>query len=84
MACEVAAASETGRLVLFHHDPSYTDEMVAGMEATAKSLFADSVAAYEGLEIDSPRSFQERGENIAELLQSLHPSPLPWRRCKRK
>jgi hypothetical protein len=26
--------------------------MVTGMEATAKSLFADSVAAYEGLEID--------------------------------
>jgi len=52
MACEVAAASEAGRLVLFHHDPAYTDEMVTGMEATAKSLFADSVAAYEGLEID--------------------------------
>src|SRR5688572_28742726 len=52
MACEVAAASETARLVLFHHDPAYTDEMVTGMEATAKSLFADSVAAYEGLEID--------------------------------
>jgi ribonuclease BN (tRNA processing enzyme) len=52
MACEVAAASEAGRLVLFHHDPAYTDEMVTGMEATAKSLFADTVAAYEGLEID--------------------------------
>lgn len=70
MACEVAAASETGRLVLFHHDPSYTDEMVAGMEATAKSLFADSVAAYEGLEIVL------RDENkMAMILQS--PSPLP-------
>src|SRR5688500_11470228 len=52
MASEVAAASEAGRLVLFHHDPAYTDEMVAGMEFTAKSLFADSVAAYEGLEMD--------------------------------
>jgi len=51
MACEVAAASETGQLILFHHDPAYSDELVAGMEATAKSLFADSVAAYEGLEI---------------------------------
>ena len=75
MACEVAAASETGRLVLFHHDPSYTDEMVAGMEATAKSLFPDSVAAYEGLVIDlTPDPFSKRrGENIAELLQK--PSP---------
>ncbi len=50
MACEVAAAAEVERLVLFHHDPSYDDAMVAGMERIAKSLFADSVAAYEGLE----------------------------------
>ena len=32
MACEVAAASEAGQLILFHHDPAYTDEMVARME----------------------------------------------------
>jgi len=51
MACEVAVASEAGQLVLFHHDPAYADDMLAGMEGTAKSLFADSVAAYEGLEI---------------------------------
>ncbi|MDQ3004115.1 MAG: MBL fold metallo-hydrolase [Chloroflexota bacterium] len=75
MACEVAAASETGRLVLFHHDPAYTDEMVAGMEATAKSLFADSVAAYEGLEIVL------RDENkMAMILQSPSPLPLSHRR----
>jgi len=75
MACEVAAASEAGRLVLFHHDPAYTDEMVAGMEATAKSLFADSVAAYEGLEIVL------RDENkMAMILQSPSPLPLSHRR----
>ena len=51
MACEVAASAETGQLILFHHDPSYTDNMLAGMERKAKSLFADSVTAYEGLEI---------------------------------
>jgi len=50
MACEVAASTHTGRLILFHHDPSYSDEILAGMERTAKSLFTDSVAAYEGLE----------------------------------
>lgn len=78
MACEVAAASEVGRLVLFHHDPSYTDEMVAGMEATAKSLFPDSVAAYEGLEVDlTPGpSPSRRGENIAGVLQKASPKPL--------
>ena len=52
MASEVAASARTGQLVLFHHDPAYTDDMLAGMERTAKSLFTDSVAAYEGLEID--------------------------------
>ena len=50
MACEVAASCHTGQLILFHHDPSYTDDMLAGMEQTAKSLFANSVAAFEGLE----------------------------------
>lgn len=77
MACEVALASESGQLVLFHHDPSYTDEMVAGMETSAKSLFADSVAAYEGLEftLTPSRSPRERGENIAMVLQK--PSALP-------
>src|SRR6266498_2480685 len=51
MACEVAAASEVGQLVLFHHDPSYTDEVVAGMETFAKTQFGQTQAACEGLEI---------------------------------
>ena len=51
MACEVAASASTGQLILFHHDPAYSDDMLAGMEHTAKSLFADSTTAYEGLEI---------------------------------
>ncbi len=64
MACEVAASAEAGGLVLFHHDPSYTDDMLASMERKAKSLFADSVAAYEGLEIAL------RDENVSVRLQS--------------
>ena len=51
MACEVAAASQAGQLVLFHHDPSYSDAMVAGMEATAKAQFAETRAAHEGMEL---------------------------------
>ena len=70
MASEVALASEAGRLILFHHDPSYSDNMVAGMEATAKSLFADSVAAHEGLEIALRQE-----KKMAMMLQK--PSPLP-------
>ncbi len=51
MASEVAASAETGELVLFHHDPAYTDDLVAAQEASAKKFFPDSRAAYEGLEI---------------------------------
>ncbi len=72
MACEVARASEAGQLILFHHDPAYADDVLAGMERTAKSLFADSVAAYEGLEIaitPNPSPIG-RGENMAVGLQS--------------
>lgn len=52
MACEVAAAAEVGQLVLFHHDPSYSDAIVAGMETFAQTRFPEVHAAYEGLEID--------------------------------
>ncbi len=62
MACEVAASAQTGQLVLFHHDPAYTDAMLAGMERTAQGLFADATMAYEGLDI---------------TLQLQTPSPLP-------
>ena len=51
MACDVAAAARAGRLILFHHDPSYSDAMVTGMDATAKEKFGDAQAAYEGLEL---------------------------------
>jgi phosphoribosyl 1,2-cyclic phosphodiesterase len=63
MACEVAASAETGQLVLFHHDPAYSDEMVAAQENTAKANFADSCAAYEGLEINIQSSQHPRGMN---------------------
>jgi len=51
MAAEVAAAAETGELVLFHHDSVYSDDLVAAQESTAQKLFPDSRAAYEGFEI---------------------------------
>lgn len=51
MAGEVAASAETGQLILFHHDPSYSDEWVDLQESSAKKIFLDSRAAYEGLEV---------------------------------
>lgn len=70
MACEVAFASKSAQLILFHHDPSYSDAMVAGMEATAKAQFGETQAAYEGLEI----VLQDTGK-VAKNLQSASPLP---------
>ena len=51
MACEMAAAAEADRLVLFHHEPAYNDAMVTEIETKARTLFAESIAAREGMEI---------------------------------
>jgi phosphoribosyl 1,2-cyclic phosphodiesterase len=63
MACDVAASAETGRLILFHHDPAYSDEMVTAQENIAKANFPDSCAAYEGLEINMQTSVLQREVN---------------------
>ena len=70
MAYEVAAASEAGQLILFHHDPAYSDEIVARMEADAKAQFSETKAAYEGLEI-----ILRDEKKMTGMLQ--FPSPLP-------
>jgi ribonuclease BN (tRNA processing enzyme) len=70
MACEVAAAAEVGQLILFHHDPSYSDALVVEMETTAKAQFSDAQAAYEELEI-----ILRDPDKITERLQS--PLSLP-------
>ncbi len=49
---ELARSAGVGTYVLFHHDPTRTDEGVADLEASAQALHASSVAAREGMEID--------------------------------
>ncbi len=51
MAARVAQAAGAGRLVLFHHDPSYADAEVDLLEDTALASFPSVIAAREGLEI---------------------------------
>lgn len=51
MACDVALQSNTRQLVLFHHDPAHNDEQVDEMERKGKKIFPNTIAAYEGLEI---------------------------------
>jgi phosphoribosyl 1,2-cyclic phosphodiesterase len=49
---EVAKAAGVSQLVLYHHDPLRDDAGVAMVEARARELFPDAVAAREGMEID--------------------------------
>jgi phosphoribosyl 1,2-cyclic phosphodiesterase len=51
MAIAVARAANAKRLVLFHHEPQYNDEMIAAIEADAQKDFPDTLSAYEGLEL---------------------------------
>lgn len=51
MACEVARKAEVGKLVLFHHNPRHTDEDMDHIEEYAHSLFKQTIAAREGMEI---------------------------------
>ena len=48
---ELARAAGVGQLVLFHHDPSRTDDGVREIEERTRSLFEESRAAREGMTI---------------------------------
>jgi phosphoribosyl 1,2-cyclic phosphodiesterase len=48
----LARAAGVSKLVLFHHDPSRSDEGVAAIEQRAQDTFHDVVAAREGMTID--------------------------------
>jgi phosphoribosyl 1,2-cyclic phosphodiesterase len=52
MATEVAQAARVGKLILFHHEPTYDDDKLDAIEAEAKTLFANTYSAFEGMEID--------------------------------
>lgn len=77
MACEVAASARVRELVLFHHDPAYTDAMVAEMENVAKDKFGNAQAASEGSEI-----VLRSESNMTGILQ--HPSSLPLSQRERE
>ncbi len=52
MAATVAEKAGVKQLALFHHDPLHDDDKIALMEATARGYFQNTVAAYEGLELN--------------------------------
>ena len=52
----LAKAAGVSKLVLFHHDPSRTDQGVEAIEARAHDVFEDVVAAREGMTIELHRA----------------------------
>jgi phosphoribosyl 1,2-cyclic phosphodiesterase len=52
MATEVALEAQVGKLVLFHHEPTYDDNKLDVMQAEARSRFANTFSASEGMVID--------------------------------
>ena len=51
MAARIARDACVGRLVLFHHDPHYSDEAVMELQRRARVGFPEVVTAREGLEL---------------------------------
>jgi ribonuclease BN (tRNA processing enzyme) len=52
MAADVARQAGVGKLALFHFDPMYDDKALVRMEKGARGIFKNSVASYEGLELE--------------------------------
>jgi ribonuclease BN (tRNA processing enzyme) len=50
--CELANAASVKQLILHHHDPSQTDEMVREKEKRSRELFPNTIAAKEGMVLD--------------------------------
>jgi ribonuclease BN (tRNA processing enzyme) len=57
---EIASIAGVGQYVLFHHDPAQNDAAVRDKERRARSVFPNSIAAYEGLELDVARAREPR------------------------
>lgn len=52
MAVETAQIAHIRQLILFHHEPTYDDAKLDQMEVEARTLFAATRSAREGMEID--------------------------------
>ena len=51
MAAAVATKAQVKKLVLFHHEPQHDDRAMRRIERLGKKLFAESIVAYQGLEL---------------------------------
>lgn len=52
MAIDIVKKSNAKKLVLFHHDPEHSDSKIKSIEKACQKSYSNSIAAYEGLELD--------------------------------
>jgi phosphoribosyl 1,2-cyclic phosphodiesterase len=52
MATEAARDGHVHELILFHHEPTYSDSQLDAMETAARKSFKRTISAYEGMNID--------------------------------
>ncbi|HXX77227.1 MAG TPA: MBL fold metallo-hydrolase [Ktedonobacteraceae bacterium] len=52
MATEVANAAHVRKLILFHHEPTYSDNKLDALQAEARLRFKNASVACEGMEIN--------------------------------
>ncbi|GAC1519029.1 MAG: MBL fold metallo-hydrolase [Ktedonobacteraceae bacterium] len=62
MATDVALEAQVGRLILFHHEPTYDDDKLDAIQTKARALFPNTYTAYEGMEIDLLMDVPTRGK----------------------
>ena len=64
-AARVATAAGVKQLVLFHHDPSRSDDQVDALVDRARALFPCTLAAREGLRLHPGEGYPERHARVA-------------------
>ncbi|MDP2735543.1 MAG: MBL fold metallo-hydrolase, partial [bacterium] len=65
-AVTIAQEARVQQLVLFHHDPDHNDNFLDSMLDEARRFFPNTVAAWEGMEIDLGRNEHAQPHNQSE------------------
>jgi len=51
-ACRIAHKAGVKKLILFHHNPIHSDDIMDEIGKKARQEFSETIVAYEGLELE--------------------------------
>jgi ribonuclease BN (tRNA processing enzyme) len=69
-AAQVAKRVGAKQLVLMHHDPRHDDTKIEEMVREARVIFPNTVAAYEGMEIELGQDKEMEGDYGVQIMES--------------